>query len=61
MVERIPIPARLVPKDAHVEINAKVFAGYNGGSVYVVTEDKLSEIKGREAGEYDVENGNVAS
>ena len=27
IVERVPIPKELVPADAHVEINAKVFAG----------------------------------
>lgn len=47
IVERIPIPEELVPADAQVEITAKVFAGYNGGSVYKVDEEKLKSVKGR--------------
>jgi len=34
IVERIPIPKDLVPADAQVEIDAKVAAGYEGGTVY---------------------------
>lgn len=45
---RVPIPPELVPADAQVEINAKVFAGYNGGSVYEVDEQTLKQTKGRE-------------
>lgn len=47
IVERIPIPEELVPADAQVEITAKVFAGYNGGNVYQVDEEKLKSVKGR--------------
>ncbi len=47
VVERIPIPPERVPKDAQVEISAKVFAGYNGGSVYAVSKDDLDKTKGR--------------
>uniref|UniRef100_K3WKR5 GTP cyclohydrolase II domain-containing protein n=1 Tax=Globisporangium ultimum (strain ATCC 200006 / CBS 805.95 / DAOM BR144) TaxID=431595 RepID=K3WKR5_GLOUD len=47
IVERIPIPEELVPEDAKVEITAKVFAGYNGGNVYQVDEEKLKAVKGR--------------
>src|SRR5262249_53105521 len=46
IVERVPIPAELVPADAHVEIDAKVAAGYEGGRVYHVED--LSKTKGRE-------------
>jgi GTP cyclohydrolase II len=49
IVERIPIPPELVPADAHVEIDAKVFAGYHGGQVYAEqTEQELAKTKGRE-------------
>jgi len=48
IVERIAIPPDLVPADAQVEINAKVYAGYEGGDTYKVDEKKLKETKGRE-------------
>jgi hypothetical protein len=38
---------QLVPLDAQVEINAKVFAGYNGGETYKVDAKKLKETVGR--------------
>ncbi|TMW63208.1 hypothetical protein Poli38472_002149 [Pythium oligandrum] len=47
IIERIPIPEELVPHDAKVEITAKVFAGYNGGSVYKVDEETLKTVTGR--------------
>jgi len=50
IVERIPIPPELVPKDAQVEIAAKVFAGYEGGNVYKVTKEDVEKVTGR-AGE----------
>ncbi|RLN88016.1 hypothetical protein BBJ28_00003865 [Nothophytophthora sp. Chile5] len=53
IVERIPIPEDLVPEDAKVEITAKVFAGYNGGSVYKVDEETLKSVKGRGDSEYE--------
>lgn len=34
IVERVEIPPELVPKDAQVEITAKVFGGYHGGDGY---------------------------
>lgn len=34
IIQRVPIPKELVPADAKVEIDAKVAAGYDGGSVY---------------------------
>lgn len=34
IVERVEIPPELVPKDAQVEITAKVFGGYHGGAGY---------------------------
>jgi len=48
IVERIEIPEDLVPADAQVEINAKVFAGYEGGDTYKVDAKKLKETIGRE-------------
>ena len=48
VVERVPIPPERVPADAQVEISAKVFHGYNGGSVYNVSEDDLKKVKGRQ-------------
>lgn len=47
IVERVPIPPELVPKDAQVEIAAKVFVGYHGGEAYKVTEEDLQKVKGR--------------
>ena len=48
VIERVAIPEELVPKDAQVEISAKVAAGYNGGKVYKAkTKEELEEIKGR--------------
>ncbi|KAG5183467.1 GTP cyclohydrolase N terminal-domain-containing protein [Tribonema minus] len=32
--ERVEIPPELVPRDAHVEITAKVFVGYHSGAAY---------------------------
>lgn len=34
IVERVEIPPELVPKDAKVEITAKVYGGYHGGHGY---------------------------
>eukprot|EP00903_Cladosiphon_okamuranus_P019271 g17715.t2 len=34
IVERVEIPPELVPKDAQVEITAKVFGGYHAGTAY---------------------------
>ena len=48
VVSRVPIPPEMVPSDAQVEINAKVFAGYDGGDTYSVDEEKLKATKGRE-------------
>lgn len=52
IVERVPIPKELIPKDAQVEIAAKVYAGYNGGSIYKVDEQTLKQVKGRGDDEY---------
>merc|ERR1712125_192593 len=48
--ERIEIPPEMVPKDAHVEIAAKVFAGYHAGKSFERAKDAatLDEVKGRE-------------
>lgn len=53
IVERVPIPPELIPKDAQVEILAKVFVGYHGGDTYKVDkEEDLKNIKGRAASDY---------
>ena len=52
IVERVPIPPELIPKDAQVEIAAKVFVGYHGGDQYHVTADDLLHVKGRATSEY---------
>jgi len=50
IVERVEIPPEMVPKDAQVEITAKVFAGYHSGKAYESAKDKaaLDTVKGRE-------------
>lgn len=48
VVERVPIPPELVPKDAAVEITAKVFEGYDGGDQYSVDKSTLSAVVGRD-------------
>ena len=52
IVERVPIPPELIPKDAQVEIAAKVAVGYHGGDQYKVSMDDLKNVKGRAANEY---------
>lgn len=53
IINRVPIPPELVPKDAQVEIQAKVYVGYHGGDAYKVpTVDDLKQLKGRGADEY---------
>jgi GTP cyclohydrolase II len=52
IIERVPIPPELIPKDAQVEIAAKVFVGYHGGNVFDVKEEDLKKVKGRGANEY---------
>ena len=52
IVERVPIPPELVPKDAQVEIAAKVYVGYHGGDQYKVSEQDLKAVKGRATNEY---------
>lgn len=52
IIERVPIPPELVPKDAQVEIAAKVFVGYHGGDQYQVTEEDLKKVKGRATSDY---------
>ena len=48
IVERVPIPPELVPKDAQVEITAKVFEGYHGGGDYTVDKETLRTTVGRD-------------
>jgi len=48
VVERVPIPPDLVPKDAAVEITAKVFEGYEGGAVYKVDGEMMDHVTGRD-------------
>mmetsp|Transcript_18299 Transcript_18299/g.19883 ORF Transcript_18299/g.19883 Transcript_18299/m.19883 type:complete len:442 (+) Transcript_18299:121-1446(+) len=53
IVERVEIPPELVPKDAQVEILAKVQVGYHAGANYkVMSEEELKDVKGRAANEY---------
>ena len=53
IVNRVEIPADLVPADAQVEITAKVFHGYNAGKAYQgIDEKELKKTKGRDY-EYD--------
>jgi len=52
IIERVPIPPELVPEDAHVEIDAKVAAGYEGGSMYKVGD--LTQTKGRSGKEFGI-------
>jgi GTP cyclohydrolase II len=54
IVERVEIPPELIPKDAQVEIAAKVAVGYHGGSTYNVKEEDLKNVKGRATKEYEV-------
>lgn len=68
IVERVEIPPELVPRDAQVEITAKVYAGYHSGGAYEGAKDKaaLDAVKGREysaATEYtsSVQEGGGAS
>ena len=62
VVERVPIPPELVPKDAAVEITAKVFEGYEGGGVYKVDEAMMSKVQGRDYDyrKTDIENAAAA-
>mmetsp|Transcript_18589 Transcript_18589/g.58811 ORF Transcript_18589/g.58811 Transcript_18589/m.58811 type:complete len:103 (+) Transcript_18589:945-1253(+) len=46
--ERVDIPEELIPCDAHVEIDAKVFAGYFAGSKKQKTYDELKTTVGRD-------------
>merc|ERR1711957_174453 len=50
IVNRVEIPPHMVPRDAQVEIAAKVFAGYHAGTAYTAATDvsHLDEVKGRE-------------
>lgn len=53
IVERVAIPPELVPKDAQVEILAKVHVGYNPGKEWkILSEEELKGVKGRAAHEY---------
>ncbi len=53
IVERVPIPPELIPKDAQVEIQAKVHGGYHGGEAYKIpSADDLKTVKGRATSEY---------
>mmetsp|Transcript_17110 Transcript_17110/g.48882 ORF Transcript_17110/g.48882 Transcript_17110/m.48882 type:complete len:457 (+) Transcript_17110:687-2057(+) len=61
IIERIPIPAHLVPKDAQVEITAKVYEGYDGGSVYKVSKDDLEATTGRSGNDFGVDGEKPAN
>lgn len=45
VIERVPIPDDWIPEDAHVEMDAKMAAGYF--AQHVPTHDELKEAKGR--------------
>ena len=47
IVNRVEIPPDLIPADAQVEIAAKVYVGYHGGTTYKVDEKDLENTKGR--------------
>ncbi len=52
IINRVAIPPELIPKDAQVEIAAKVFVGYHGGDTYKFNEGDLKSVKGRAAEDY---------
>ena len=52
IIERVEIPPELIPKDAQVEIAAKVAVGYHGGNTYHVKVEDLSKVGGRAAKDY---------
>ena len=43
-----------MPADAKVEIDAKVFAGYEGGNVYKVTEKDMKAVSGRSGEDFGI-------
>ena len=47
IVERVDIPDELIPADAKVEIDAKIFAGYYSGNKEVKTYEQLATTVGR--------------
>jgi len=47
VVTRVDIPDELIPADAKVEIDAKVYAGYFSGTKKVKTWDELNNTVGR--------------
>ena len=47
VVTRVDIPEHLIPADAKVEIDAKVYAGYFAGNKKVKTWDELQSTVGR--------------
>ena len=47
IVDRVDIPDELIPADAKVEIDAKVYAGYYAGSKEVKTLEQLAFTVGR--------------
>ena len=47
IIERVDIPDDLIPADAKVEIDAKVYAGYYAGSKEVKTLEQLAFTVGR--------------
>lgn len=57
IIERVEIPPELVPKDAQVEISAKVALGYHGGAAYKYKAEDLDKIKGRGGDEFKSASG----
>ena len=51
VVTRVDIPEELIPADAKVEIDAKMYAGYFSGDKKVKTWEELNMTVGREQDE----------
>ena len=47
IIERCDIPEELIPADAKVEIDAKMYAGYYSGNKEVKSWDALQATQGR--------------
>jgi len=50
VLERVPIPDDMIPADAHVEIDAKMYAGYYVPEEKraIINDDFVKQSKGRE-------------
>ena len=59
IAERVDIPDELIPADAKVEIDAKVYAGYYAGSKEKKTFEQLAYTVGRNS-DFDPDKDAVA-